>query len=149
MDIIHYVIKMEYKIISVGDVELPNKPLSNFELLEAVKRLKISNFREVYLRDTLPKRALKNECGILNLDDSTGNGTHWVAWFKKGRIKYYFDSFGIQPPLELQDYLKSFILYNTEQIQSGDQVFCGHLCLHVLKQLSAGIDFQLIINDLH
>jgi len=149
MDIIYYVIKMEYKIISVGGVKLPNKPLSNFELLEAVERLRIPNFRCVCLRDAFPKRVWKNECGILNLDDSRGNGTHWVAWFKNNRTKYYFDSFGIQPPLELIAYLKNPILYPTEQIQSGDQVICGHLCLYVLKQLSAGIDYQLIINDLH
>jgi len=140
---------MEYKIISVDGVELPNKPLSNLALQEAVEKLEISHFRGVYLRDTLPKRALKNECGILNLDDSSGSGTHWVAWFKKDRTKYYFDSFGIQPPLELIAYLKDPILYPTEQIQSGDQVICGHLCLYVLKRLSTGVDYQLIINDLH
>jgi len=31
---------------------------------------------------------------------------------------------------------RSPILYNTEQIQPKQEVFCGHLCLYVLKQLS-------------
>ena len=108
-----------------------------------------SNFRGVFLRNTLPKRPKKNECGILNLDDTSGNGTHWVAWYKNGKNKYYFDSFGVQPPTELITYLSSPIHYNTEEIQPRDQVFCGHLCLYVLKHLSDGEKFQDVINTLY
>ena len=128
---------------------LPNKPLSNVELLEAARKLRIQNFRGVNLRDTLPKRAKRKECGILNLDDTTGSGTHWwVAWYN-GAEKKYFDSYGIQPPNELVEYLHSPILYNTEQIQPKDQVFCGHLCLYVLKQLGEGQNLQDVINSLY
>ena len=135
--------------IVVVNIVLPNKPLTNFELEEAAQELKISNFRGVFLRNTLPKRPKKNECGILNLDDTSGNGTHWVAWYKNGKNKYYFDSFGVQPPTELITYLSSPIHYNTEEIQPRDQVFCGHLCLYVLKHLSDGEKFQDVINTLY
>ena len=135
--------------IIIENISLPNKPLSNIELLEASKRLNIKNFKGVFLRDTLPKNTVKLECGILNLDSSFGNGTHWVAWYKKNKEKYYFDSYGIQPPTELVNYLKSPILYTTEKIQQGNQVFCGHLCLYVLFHLSNGRKMQDIINELH
>ena len=135
--------------ISVENLVLPNKPLSNIELLEAVRELNIPNFRVVSLRDTLPKKPKKKECGILNLDDTTGSGTHWVAWYKNGTEKKYFDSYGLQPPNELIDYLHSPILYNTERVQPYDQVFCGHLCLYVLKQLGGGQHLQDIINSLY
>ncbi len=135
-------------MISVENVMLPNKPLSNFELMDAAKQLEIPKFRGVFLRDTLPKKTLKRECGILNLDDISGSGTHWIAWYKNGNDKYYFDSFGIQPPTELVKYLKSPILYNSEQIQKRYQVICGHLCLYVLKKMSEGKDLQSIINEL-
>ena len=135
--------------IIVVNIVLPNKPLTNFELEEAAQELNISNFRGVFLRNTLPKRPKKNECGILNLDDTSGNGTHWVAWYKNGKNKYYFDSFGVQPPTELITYLSSPIHYNTEEIQPRDQVFCGHLCLYVLKHLSDGEKFQDVINTLY
>jgi hypothetical protein len=128
--------------ISVGDVVLPNKPLSNFELMEAAKMLSIPKFSGVFLRNTLPKRPAKKECGILNLDDTSGSGTHWVAWLRNGGSKYYFDSYGLQPPLELIDYLGSPIHYNTEEIQPRGQVFCGHLCLYVLKQMTSGKGLQ-------
>lgn len=136
-------------MISVANIVLPNKPLSNIELLEAVKKIKIPRFRGVFVRDELPKISWKQECGILNLDDSSGNGTHWVAWKKNGSTKYYFDSYGIQPPNELIVYLKRPILYNTERVQPDNEVFCGHLCLYVLKQLSLGKDFQHVINNLY
>ena len=135
--------------ISVGNLVLPNKPLSNIELLEAARKLKIPNFRGVSLRDILPKKPKKKECGILNLDDTTGSGTHWVAWYKNGTEKKYFDSYGLQPPNELVDYLHSPILYNTERVQPYDQVFCVHLCLYVLKQLGGGQHLQDIINSLY
>ena len=135
--------------ISVGNLVLPNKPLSNIELLEAARKLKIPNFRGVSLRDALPTTPKKKECGILNLDDTTGSGTHWVAWYKNGTEKKYFDSYGLQPPNELVDYLHSPILYNTERVQPYDQVFCGHLCLYVLKQLGGGQHLRDIINSLY
>ena len=122
--------------ISVDSVVLSNKSFSNLEIIDAAKRLSLNGFREVFLRDTVLKKAKLNECGILNLDSSSGEGTHWVMWFKKGKDKFYFDSYQVQPPSELIAYLKSPIFYNSERVQQNGEVFCGHLCLLVLKQLS-------------
>ena len=104
---------------------------------------------EVETEDFYKDISKKKECGILNLDDTTGLGTHWVAWYKNGTEKKYFDSYGLQPPNELVDYLHSPILYDTERVQPYDQVFCGHLCLYVLKQLGGGQHLQDIINSLY
>ena len=54
-----------------------------FEIIDAGKRLFVNGFRGVFLRETLPKKLKLNECGILNLDSSSRDGTHWVMWFKK------------------------------------------------------------------
>ena len=135
--------------IAVGDVVLPNKPLSNVELIEAAKQIKIPSFRGVFLRDTLPGKPKKTECAMLNLDDTSGRGTHWVAWYKNGNNKFYFDIYGLLPPVEMLRYLKSPVFYNTEQVQPKDQVFCGHLCLYVLKQMTAGMGLQEVINSLY
>ena len=135
--------------ISVGHVILPNKPLNNFELMDAAKQLKIKHFRGVFLRDTLPKRPKKNECGIINLDDSSGTGSHWCCYWIDGDKKYYFDSYGLPPPLELIEYLKPGILYNTLQVQPAGSVVCAHLSLYILNELNKGRDFQDVINDLY
>ena len=100
--------------ILVDSGVLPNKPLSNLEIIDAAKKLSLCGFRGVFLSDSLPKKPKLNECGILNLDSSCGDGTHWVMWFKKGKDKFYFDSYGVQPPSELIAYLKSPIFYNSE-----------------------------------
>ena len=42
--------------ILVDSVVLPNKSLSNIEIIDAAKRLSLYGFREVFLRDTLPKK---------------------------------------------------------------------------------------------
>ena len=55
-------------------------------------------------RYTLPKKVKLNECGILNFDSSSGGGTRWVMWFKKGKEKIYFDNYGVQPPSEMIAY---------------------------------------------
>ena len=89
------------------------------------------------------------ECGVVNLDKSGGPGTHWVAWFKNGGNKIYFDSYGIQPPKEVIKYLGKGINYNTDQVQPRGEVFCGHLCLYVLKELNEGRDFQSILNKFY
>ena len=133
-------------MISIKNIILPNKPLNNFELEDAVKKLKIPNFRGGFLLDTLPKKLNKKECGIVNFDKCCGPGTHWVAWYKNGKTKIYFDSYGVQPPIEVINYLGKLIYYNTDQFQPAGQVFCGHLCLYVLKELSMGHKFQNILN---
>ena len=133
-------------MISIKNVKLPNKPLSNFDLEDAAKKLKIPFFRGVFLLDTLPRKPNKKECGIVNFDKSGGPGTHWVAWYKDGKTKIYFESYCVQPPLEVINYLGWPIHYNTDQLQPRGEVFCGHLCLYVLKELSAGKRFRDIIN---
>ena len=132
--------------ILVDSVVLSNKPLSNLEIIDAAKNLSVDGFRGVFFRDTLPTKTKLNECCILNLDSSSGDGTHWVMWFKKGKDRFYFDSYGVQPPSELIVYLKSPIFYNSERVQQNGEVFCGYLCLFVLTQLSLGNNLQTVIN---
>ena len=132
--------------ILVDSVVLPNKPHSNLEIIDAAKTISLYGFRGVFLRDTLPKKPKLDECGILNLDSSSDDGTHWVMWFMKGKDKFYFDSYDVQPPRELITYLKSPIFYNIERVQKNGEMFCGHLCLFTLKQLPLGNNLQAVIN---
>jgi len=116
-------------MIQVENIVLPNKPLSNFEIEDAVKKIGLKHFHGVFLRDTLPKKPKRNECAIMNLDDTSGDGTHWVTWLKRGNDMWYFDSFGLPPPTELNNFLNGDVLYPTEQIQPRQAAICSHLCL--------------------
>jgi len=132
-------------MIQIENVILPNKPLSNIEIEDVVKKIGLKNFPGVFLRDTLPKEPKRNECVIKNPDDTSGDGMHLVGWFKRGDKKWYFDSFALPPPTELSNYLGD-VFYPTEQIQPRQAVICGHLCLFVLKEMKKGKHLQEIIN---
>ena len=85
-----------------------DKGLTNFDLNEYVQKLKIINFRGVFMRDTLPYIAYHKECGIVNLNTAEQTRGHWVRYFKEGlKRRIYFDSFGQVAPLEIQKYLKT------------------------------------------
>ena len=87
------------------------------------------------MKDQLPNKIRKNESMIINLDDSIGQGTHWVCFLKQGKIINYFDSFGVKPPTELLNYFKNFdVCYNVDQNQNFNEVICGHLCLDFLTK---------------
>ena len=134
--------------ILVDSVSLPNKQLSNLEIIDAAKKLSLFGFREAFLRDTLLTKPKLNEFGILHLDSSSGDGTHCVMWFRKDKEKFYLDSYGVQPSSELIAYIKSPIFYNSERVQQNGEVFCDHLRLFALQQLSLGNNLQAIINYL-
>ena len=122
-------------MISIKNIILPNKPLNNFELEDAAKRLKIPSFRGVFLLDTLPTKPNKKECGIVNFDKSAGPGTHWVAWYKNGKTKIYFDSYGVQPPTEVIYYLGKPIPYNTDKVQPVGEYFAV-ICVYTFLKNS-------------
>ena len=135
-------------MIRVHNLTLPHKPLSNTELEKAVTALGIPGFRGVFMRDTLPPTPQRIECGILNHDSCEGPGTHWTCWFKRGPVKYYFDSYGLPPPAEMVSYLRPDIRYSTDELQQRGSVVCGHFCLYVLKLLADGQSFEDVIFSL-
>ena len=55
------------------------------------------------MRNALPPAGPHySESAIVNLDDASGPGTHWVVYRKRGRNVVYFDSFSdLRPPLDL------------------------------------------------
>jgi hypothetical protein len=61
-------------VISVEGVILPNQPLTDTQIIDAVNKLNIPHFRGVFCINEMPHKANVNECGIINLDDSRGDG---------------------------------------------------------------------------
>ena len=128
---------------------IPERPLSNVDIENYVKILKIRNFRGCHMRDELKNlKSYDTECGVLKLNLSNEPDSHWTCWFKVSNKKYYFDSFGVSPPKELVDYLESPILYSTFQLQGLNDQNCGKWCLVILKYLSEGSDYVDLILSL-
>jgi hypothetical protein len=78
---------------------------------------------------------------ILNLDPN-GNGSHWVALVYYKHAWYYFDSFGMPPPLAVIKAVK-YPKWNNRQIQSLSDTNCGEFCCVWLQCLLNGqiVDF--------
>ena len=88
------------------------------------------------MRNDLPSGGPRSrESAIVNLDDKSGHGSHWVAYRKHGNDVEYFDSFGdLQPPIELLLYWDvDEIKYNVKRYQDFGTYNCGHLCLQFLS----------------
>ena len=98
-----------------------DRALSNIDLLEYIKLLKVPKFRGVFHRDELPKRINAVECGIVNLSPHEQLGTHWVCYAKVHKTRIYFDSFGRKTPLEIQMYMKT-----AEEFRNNDPVISGY-----------------------
>jgi len=108
----------------------------------------ISNFRGVFLRDTLPNYPNKVEMGILNLDSVYNNGTHWTLYYKNNEKCFYFDSFGHRPPKELMDYVKNKVWYSTDQLQELGTKYCGQLCVILAEILNKSKNFIKSVYEL-
>ena len=95
-----------------------------------MNELGIKRIRGVFSRDNLPKRIRKEECGIINLDDFSGPGTHWVCCRNMDKdICEYFDSFGLSMPTEVEGYLtksEKTLFYSPDKIQERTSVLCGY-----------------------
>lgn len=118
-------------------MKLPRKALTDVDLKKHASN--IPKFRGVFMRNALPlKPWLQRECGIVNLDDESGPGTHWVAYKKTRNKVLYYDPFGdLRPPQELVRYFRGCeIFYNYNQDQDYNTIVCGHLCLKFLYKRS-------------
>ena len=88
------------------------------------------SFKGVYSRDNLPKRnsiEIKDEAYIINLDEYSDIGTHWIALHVQNNDVTYFDSFGVEYILKR---IKTFISNkniktNIFRTQVYDLIMCG------------------------
>ena len=72
---------------------IPPHPLTNFEL-EMYYQNK-PRFNDVFSRNNLPKK-IKDGAYIINLDECTDVGTHWIDLFCNKNEIVCFDSFGVE-----------------------------------------------------
>ena len=63
-------------------------------------------FSRVFSRDNLPK--IKDGVYIINLDEYSDIGTHWVALYVQNNNVTYFNSFGVEHiPKEIKAFINN------------------------------------------
>ena len=84
-------------------------------------------FIGVCSRDNLPNK-IKNGAYVINLDEYSDIGTHWIALYVSNKTVTYFDSFGIEDiPREVKKFIGNRnIISNIYRIQNYDSIMCGY-----------------------
>jgi hypothetical protein len=123
---------------------MKSNELSNIQINKVLSNIKLYN--GCYMKDELNYNNIKNGFYIINLDDNDGNGTHWCALYvDKHNNKFYFDSYGFEPPKEIS---KPYF-YNNKIIQSLNSSSCGFFCILWILYLNKYINndiFYTIFN---
>ena len=85
-------------------------------------------FIGVYSRNNLPYK-IKNGAYLINLDEYSDIGTHWIALYVNKKIVTYFDSFGIEHiPKEVKKIIK----------KNDDSIMCGYFCIGFIDYMFKG-----------
>ena len=124
--------------------------------MDWVKKLGITHFRGIYSRDGLPYK-IRKECGIINLDDIQGPGTHWVCYRNLDSVLgkpvvEYFDPFGLRMPNEALEYFRTArkrIVYSMDETQNRNTVLYGYWCLYYLFERQKGKSILDVIHNPH
>ena len=130
-------------------IELPLDTLYSDDILYYAEKLQIPNFIGVFMSDELPTSSLQEESGVLNLQNHTNIGSHWIAWRKSENNAWYFDSYSEPPDSGLKAHLgKIEIKQSAITVQKDTTKECGSQCLFVLYYLSRGCNFSDILYTL-
>ena len=123
---------------------MPPHPLTNFEIQKYYQNE--PRFNSVYSRDNLQK--IKDGAYIINLDEYSDIGTHWVALYVKNNDVTYFNSFGVKHiPREIRTFIdcpsssalhNKYIKTNIFRIQEYDSIMCGYFCIGFINFMLAG-----------
>ena len=119
--------------------------------MDWLAKLGIKHLRGIYNRDGLPHK-IRKECGIINLDDMEGAGTHWFCYRNLDSMVEYFDPFGLIMPNEARAYFHTsgkHIFYSMGEIQNRSTVLCGYWCLYYLLERQQSSDILDKIHNPH
>ena len=111
--------------------------MTNFEIQKYYQNE--PRFNGVYSRDDLPK--LKDGAYVINLDEYSDVGTHWVALYVRNDDITYFGSFGVEHiPKEIKTFIghPCSIKANIFRIQAYDSIICGYFCIGSIDFMFSG-----------
>ena len=115
---------------------MPPYPLTTFEIQKYYQNE--PRFNAVYSRDNLTK--IKYGAYIINLDEYSNIGTHWVALYVHNDDVTYFDSFGVEHiPKEIKTFINNKnIKTNIFRMQAYDSIMCRYFCIGFIDFMLAG-----------
>ena len=124
---------------------MPPHPLTNFEIQKLYQNK--PRFNGVYSRDNIPKKT--DEVYIINLDEDSDIGTHWVALYVRGanpkdeqnNIVAYLHSLCVEHiPKESKEFIDRslYITINIFRMRAYDSIMWGYFCIGFIDFMLAG-----------
>ena len=94
----------------------------------------------VFIREIIYQKTIKKGAYVINLDEYTDIGTHWIALFVKPKYTVYFDSFGVEYiPKEINKFIgNKEIKANVFRLQAYDSIMCGYYCIEFINYMFKG-----------
>ena len=88
------------------------------------------------MNNNLPNKIKKGPY-VINLDEYTDTGTHWITLFCTKIEVIYFDNFGVDHvPKETEKFIEhKNIKTNTFRIQSNNSIMCGYFWIGFILYL--------------
>ena len=116
---------------------MPPHPLTNFEIQRYYQNE--PRFNGVFSRNNPPK-TIKDGKYVINLDEYTDVGTHWIPVFCNRNEIVYFNSFSVEHvPKEIKGFVgNKNIKANTFQVQASDSVMCWYFCIGFIDFMLGG-----------
>ena len=129
---------------------MPPHPLTKSEIGKYYQNE--PRFNEVYSRDILPDKIKDGEY-VINIDEHSDIGTHWIALYTLNNNVTYFNSFGVRHiPKEIKIFIdKSTVVTNIFRIQAYDLVMCGYFCIGFFDFMFSGktlTDFTSLLSPI-
>ena len=112
-------------------------PLTNYEIQAYYQNE--PRFNGVYSRDNLPDK-IKDGAYVINLDEYSDIGAHWIALYVNNKTVTYFDSFEVKHiPKEIKKVINNKnIITNIFRIQAHDSVMCKYFCTGFINYIFMG-----------
>ena len=112
-------------------------PLTNIDIKRYYQRER--RFINVYSHDNLPNKIKDGDC-IINLDEHSDIGTHWIALYIQNNEFTYFDSFAVEHiPKEIRTFIiNKNIKTNIFRIQAYDSIMCGYFYTRFIDFMLTG-----------
>jgi len=112
--------------------------LTDSDIMDLAKQFKIPHFKGCFIKTEIPKLKV-GESVIINLNGHS----HWTALIRLDEY-FYFDSFGIIAPKELDNLT---YIYNEVDLQSMASSACGWYCLGYLISMNRGGNSEIMFRQ--
>ena len=77
---------------------------------------------------------------VVNIDEYSDIGTHWIALYVNNKTVTYFNSFGVEHILkEIKKFINNKnIIANICRVQNDDSIMCGYFCIGFINYIFMG-----------